>query len=147
MLVGGIISSTTRTGNSPRPQLHLFYAVHIRSKTNCVKLWYPSMLLGNLLSSVREPPITEVVAPIDFPSLNWCFTPSRVKHLTTTYCIYYNSVCCHLMIAKWLSLGHFPKGSIPGVETRMYTGAGCCHCVSALGDCHHQNAPPQSPRQ
>ena len=82
MLVRGNISSSTRTGNSPRPQLHLFYAVHVRGKTNCVKLWYPSMLLGNLLSSVRESPITEVVAPIDSSSLNWCFTPSRVKHLT-----------------------------------------------------------------
>ena len=47
-----------------------------------------------------------------------------------------------------------PKGIDSGVETphahrrpRMRTGAGCCHCVSALGDCHHQNAPPQSPRQ
>ena len=69
-----------QNGHSPRPQLHLFYAVHVRGKTNCVELWYPSMLLGNLLSSVRESPITEVVAPIDSSSLNWCFTPSRVKH-------------------------------------------------------------------
>ena len=45
---------------------HLLYVVHVRSKTNYVELWYPSLLLGNLLSPMRESPITEVVAPIDF---------------------------------------------------------------------------------
>ena len=89
MLVRGNISSSTRTGIRHDHSFHLLYAVHVRGKTNCVELWYPSMLLGNLLSSMRESPITEVVAPIDSSSPNWCFTPSRVKHLTNTYYIYY----------------------------------------------------------
>ena len=127
---------------------HLFYAVHVRGKTNCVELWYPSMLLGNLLSSVREPPITEVVAPIDFPSLNRCFTPSRVKHLI----IHSYTVICHTPSGHPSATSQRDRfwGSRPRMRTgdpRMRTGAGCCHCVSALGDCHHQNAPPQSPRQ